>query len=177
MVNGMMMKHSKLEVLCAFVFIVSFVSCNPQRQGKGLGDMMENIWGGFSDQLDEFQVTSFFIVVEVCVLSLNVIFSFRIPPNQHLAIISVQSNRRSWTTKTDGSRAWRKSRASAQKGNYIYHRIFLISSVYILFSIYEMIDYHKWWSILGRFLTSLLMSLIPLLIDSGVDPFFNLPIP
>ena len=53
------MKHSKLEVLCAFVFIGTFVSCNPQRQGKGLGDMMENIWGGFSDQLDEFQVTSF----------------------------------------------------------------------------------------------------------------------
>ena len=103
-----------------------------------------------------------------------VIFFFRIPPNQYLPIILVQSNRRSWTTKTDGSRAWRKSRASAQKGNYIYHRIFLIGSV--LFSIYEMIDYHKWWSILGRFLTSLLMSLIPLLIDSAVDPFFNSPI-
>ena len=67
MVNGMIMKHSNLEVLYAFVFIVTFVSCNPQRQGKGLGDMMENIWGGFSDQLDEFQVTSFFIVVEVLV--------------------------------------------------------------------------------------------------------------
>ena len=59
MVSGMIMKHSKLEVLCALFFILSFVSCNPQRQGKGLGDMMENIWGGFSDQLDEFQVTSF----------------------------------------------------------------------------------------------------------------------
>ena len=71
------MKHSKLEVLCAFVFIGSFVSCNPQRQGKGLGDMMENIWGGFSDQLDEFQVTSFFILVKVIVFSLiNVIFPF-----------------------------------------------------------------------------------------------------
>ena len=94
MVNGMMMKHSKLEVLCAFVFIVSLVSCNPQRQGKGLGDMMENIWGGFSDQLDEFQVTSFFfIVVKVCVF--NVIFSRRISHNQHIAFISVQSNRRS----------------------------------------------------------------------------------
>ena len=69
------MKHSKLEVLCAFVFILSFVSCNPQRQGKGLGDMMENIWGGFSDQLDEFQVTSFFIVVKVIVFSF-VIFPF-----------------------------------------------------------------------------------------------------
>ena len=125
MVNGMIMKHSKLEVLCAFVFILSFVSCNPQRQGKGLGDMMENIWGGFSDQLDEFQVTSFFIVVKV-------IFSCRIPPNRYLVIISVQSNRRSWTTKTDGSRAWRESRASAQKGNYIYHRIFSIGSVFIL---------------------------------------------
>ena len=69
MVNGMKMMHSKLEVLCAFVFIVSFVSCNPQRQGKGLEDMMENIWGGFSDQLDEFQVIPFLIVVEVCALS------------------------------------------------------------------------------------------------------------
>ena len=65
------MKQSKLEVLCAFVFIVSLVSCNPQRQGKGLGDMMENIWGGFSDQLDEFQVSFFFIVIKVIVLSLS----------------------------------------------------------------------------------------------------------
>ena len=88
------MKQSKLELLCAFVFISSFVSCNPQRQGKGLGDMMENIWGGFSDQLDEFQVTSFFIVVEILVLYF-VIFPFRIPPNRYLLIISVQSNRRS----------------------------------------------------------------------------------
>ena len=97
MVNGMRMKLSKLEVLCVFVFILSLVSCNPQRQAKGLGDMMENIWGGFSDQLDEFQVTSFFIVVKVCALSLEikVIFSFRIPPKLYLTIISVQSNRRS----------------------------------------------------------------------------------
>ena len=133
MVNGMRMKLSKLEVLCVFVFILSLVSCNPQRQAKGLGDMMENIWGGFSDQLDEFQVTSFFIVVKVCVL-IKVIFSFRIPPKLYLTIISVQSNRRSWTIKADGSRAWRKSRASTQKSNYIHHRIYLIDNVYNLWN-------------------------------------------
>ena len=70
----------------------------------------------------------------------------------HLAIISVQSNRRSWTTKTDGSRARRESRAIAQKGNYMYHRKCLIDTLYNdnifqnlpLFSIYEMIDYHEY---------------------------------
>ena len=46
----------KVGTLSLLVTTLSLALCNPQRQGRGLGDMMENLWDGFSDHLDEFQV-------------------------------------------------------------------------------------------------------------------------
>ena len=52
------MTFPKVGTLGLLVATLSLALCNPQRQGRGLGDMMENLWDGFSDHLDEFQVTS-----------------------------------------------------------------------------------------------------------------------
>ena len=52
------MLSSKVGTLSLLFAAVSFALCNPQRQGRGLGDIMENLWDGFSDHLDEFQVVS-----------------------------------------------------------------------------------------------------------------------
>ena len=50
------MLSSKVGTLGLLFAAVSLALCNPQRQGRGLGDIMENLWDGFSDHLDEFQV-------------------------------------------------------------------------------------------------------------------------
>ena len=52
------MFSSKVGLLCLLFATFSLSLCNPQRQGRGLGDVMENLWDGFSDHLDEFQVCS-----------------------------------------------------------------------------------------------------------------------
>ena len=46
----------KVGTLGLLVATLSLALCSPQRSGRGLGDMMENLWDGFSDHLDEFQV-------------------------------------------------------------------------------------------------------------------------
>ena len=46
----------RVDTLGLLVATLSLALCNPQRQGRNLGDMMENLWDGFSDHLDEFQV-------------------------------------------------------------------------------------------------------------------------
>ena len=50
------MLSSKAGTLGLLFAILSLALCNPQRQGRGFGDVMENLWDGFSDHLDEFQV-------------------------------------------------------------------------------------------------------------------------
>ena len=50
------MLSSKVGTLGLLFAILSLALCNPQRQGRGFGDVMENLWDGFSDHLDEFQV-------------------------------------------------------------------------------------------------------------------------
>ena len=50
------MQCSLFSTLGLLLAIVSVALCQPQRQGKGLGEVMENLWGGFSEGLDEFQV-------------------------------------------------------------------------------------------------------------------------
>jgi len=49
------MQGPKMGTLSLLLVTVSVALCSPQRQSKGLGEMMENIWGGFSEELDEFQ--------------------------------------------------------------------------------------------------------------------------
>ena len=53
------MTFPKVGTLGLLVATLSLALCNPQRQGRGLGDMMENLWDGFSDHLDEFQVKQY----------------------------------------------------------------------------------------------------------------------
>jgi hypothetical protein len=50
------MRSLKMGSPCLVLFVASVALCSPQRQGRGLGEMMESLWGGFSDQLDDFQV-------------------------------------------------------------------------------------------------------------------------
>ena len=54
--SNIKMKHPILGLLSLILVIISVALCQPQRQGKGLSEMMENLWGGFSEQLDDFQV-------------------------------------------------------------------------------------------------------------------------